>query len=187
MTAELPLTDASTEALAAGNAEFTVDAYRGPEDDAGLLKVNAAAFSALPDQGSWTQTDLDARLSAPWFDPHDLLVLRSPEGIIGFHWTKVHQPGEVGLPGSAAGSTTPVGEVYVLALDPSVQGRGLARLLLSAGAAHLADRGCRQVMLYVDDTNTVARKLYLREGFRDERLDMLYRRIAVPSQITDAT
>lgn len=155
--------------------EYSIEAYRGPQDDAGLLAVNAAAFSALPDQGSWTQSDLASRMAAPWFDPGDLLVLRRGEQIVGFHWTKVHSPGEVGLPGSAAGSDTPTGEVYVLALDPQVQGRGLARMLLAAGLAHLSSRGCAQVMLYVDDTNTVARRLYLREGFRDERLDMLYR------------
>lgn len=187
MTAELPEgaapRDLSPQAPGGANegGEFTIDTYRGPGDDAGLLAVNAAAFGALPDQGSWTQADLGARMSASWFDPEDLLILRSGDRIVGFHWTKVHQPGEVGLPGSAAGSTTPMGEVYVLALDPSVQGRGLARLLLAAGLAHLVDRGCRQVMLYVDDTNTVARRLYLREGFRDERLDMLYRRLNAPS------
>lgn len=159
------------------SGEFAIDAYRGPQDDAGLLAVNAAAFASLPDQGSWSQEDLAARMSAPWFDPGDLLVLRQGERIVGFHWTKLHQPGEVGLPASAAGATSPMGEVYVLALDPQVQGRGLAGILLGAGLAHLRARGCDRAMLYVDDTNTVARRLYLREGFRDERLDMLYRQI----------
>lgn len=181
MTAELPAPPEDAQAAPAvaswadDSGEYTIDTYRGPADDSGLLAVNAAAFAHLPDQGSWTQSDLEARMSAPWFDPEDLLVLRSGENIVGFHWTKVHHPGEVGLPGSAAGSSTPMGEVYVLALAPSVQGKGLARVLLARGLAQLAARGCRQVMLYVDDTNTVARRLYLREGFRDERLDMLYR------------
>lgn len=158
-------------------AEFALDTYQGTNDDEGLLAVNAAAFGSLPDQGLWTQADLAARMSAPWFEPADLRVLRRADRIVGFHWTKVHPPGGVGLPASAFGSTTPMGEVYVLALDPQVHGRGLARVLLADGLAHLAQRGCRQVMLYVDDTNTVARRLYLREGFRDERLDMLYRHV----------
>lgn len=169
--------DTSRDIWSDATGEYRIDAYRGPADDAGLLAVNAAAFAALPDQGSWTQADLAARMSAAWFDPDDLLVLRQGESIVGFHWTKVHAPGEAGLPASAAGAAAPTGEVYVIALAPQVQGRGLARVLLAAGMRHLARRGCCQVMLYVDDTNTVARRLYLREGFRDERLDMLYRRI----------
>lgn len=165
--------------------DYTIDTYRGHQDDAGLLAVNAAAFGALPDQGSWTQEDLDARLSAPWFQPADLLVLRHADRIVGFHWTKVHPPGSAGLP--AGDTASPVGEVYVLALDPQFQGRGIAGRLLQAGLAHLRDRGCGQVMLYVDDTNTAARRLYLRQGFRDERLDMLYRRPEPDSGIESAS
>ena len=155
---------------------LTIGPYRGPADDEGILAVNAAAFGALPDQGSWTQEDLDARFAAEWFDPADLLVMRDQQQqIVGFHWTKVHQPGSIGFPTPRPAGASPVGEVYVLALDPRVQGRGWARPLLRAGLEHLRQRGCREVILYVDDSNVGARRLYLREGFRDDRLDILYR------------
>ena len=162
-----------------GDAPYIITTYRGPEDDAGLLAVNAAAFEALADQGSWTQSDLDARFASSWFDPTDLLVMRDAEGVIvGFHWTKVHQLGGLGFPTPRSAGQSPLGEVYVLALDPRVQGGGLARPLLRAGLAHLAERGCQEVILYVDDSNVAARRLYLREGFRDDRLDILYRVVA---------
>lgn len=167
---------AATASAESSGSLYTITTYAGAQDDAGILAVNAAAFKALPDQGSWTQEDLEARFSSAWFDPDDLLVLRDEDAVIvGFHWTKVHQPGSLGFPTPRPAGQSPVGEVYVLALDPRVQGRGWARPLLHAGLEQLAERGCREAILYVDDSNVAARRLYLREGFRDDRLDILYR------------
>jgi mycothiol synthase len=145
--------------------------YAGPADDRALLAVNAAAFVDLPDQGGWTGADLAARTGAPWFRADDLLLLvdpraeagaRVPDGrLAGFHWTKVHPDG--------------AGEVYVVGLDPVYQGRGLGAPLTAAGLAHLAGRGCRQVGLFVDDTNAAALALYRRLGFTTARQDVLYR------------
>lgn len=143
------------------SAGVTITGYRGPEDDAGLLAVNAAAFADLPDQGSWTSADVQARVSADWFDPAGLFLARTDAGeIVGFHWTKQHSP--------------TVGEIYVLACDPAWQGRGLGRALIDIGLAHLAARGVRRALLYVDGANTVARSAYAATGFRDSRRDVLY-------------
>lgn len=131
-------------------------------DVLGLLAVNAAAFTELVDQGSWGLEDVAARQSAPWYDPEDVILLEQVSDIVGFHWTKVY-PDKV------------TGEVYVLALDPRVQGIGLAGPLLDRGLLHLARRGCRRVLLYVDEGNESARRLYSTHGFIDERLDILYR------------
>lgn len=141
---------------------FRLRTFAEEVDTDALLAVNAAAFVDLPDQGSWGLEDIAARKSAQWYDPADVILLEDPDGVVGFHWTKVYPDGDTG-------------EVYVLALDPRVQGRGLAGPLLERGLSHLAQRGCRRVLLYVDEDNRGARRLYRAHGFVDERRDVLYR------------
>lgn len=141
---------------------FRMRTFLEDSDTDALLAINAAAFIDLPDQGSWGPDDVAARKSAKWYDPQDVILLENPDGVVGFHWTKVY-PDAV------------TGEVYVLALDPRVQGRGLAGPLLEEGLLHLARRGCQRVLLYVDGDNESARRLYRAHGFTDERVDILYR------------
>ncbi len=87
--------------------------YRGPRTTRRLLRVNAAAFAWHPEQGGWTQCDVDERRAEAWFDPDGSVprVRRPPTPIVllGFHWTKVHAPETW---------TTPLGEVYVVGIDP---------------------------------------------------------------------
>lgn len=71
----------------------------------------------------------------------------------GFHWTKVADP-ETGL-----------GEVYVVAVAPEGQGRGLGKLLTAVGIHYLAERGLREVELYVEGDNTAALRTYAGTGF----------------------
>ncbi len=118
----------------------------GRDEDA-WVRVNARAFADHPEQGRWTRADLDRREREPWFDPGGLLPRRARRRACGFHWTKVH-PAEEG-----AG---PVGEVYVVGVDPAAQGLGLGRVLTLAGLRHLQDLGLHAVMLYVDESNTSA-------------------------------
>ncbi|MCB9411646.1 MAG: mycothiol synthase [Actinobacteria bacterium] len=148
---------------------FRLRHYAGSSDDAALLRVNRAAFADLPDQGGWSPADLTSRISADWFRAEDLLLLidADTDALAGFHWTKVHPGGDC--------------EVYVVALDPEYQGRGLAAELTRAGLRHLADLGCSDVMLYVDSTNTRALKVYRRLGFTEDREDILYVTQPVPA------
>jgi mycothiol synthase len=71
--------------------------------------------------------------------------------LLGFHWTKVHPDG--------------AGEVYVLGVAPAAQGLRLGAGLLAIGLRHLRERGCPFVLLYVDDANAAAVRLYERFGF----------------------
>jgi len=73
--------------------------------------------------------------------------------IAAYCWTKVHTD-----------EVPPVGEVYVIAVDPQYHGRGLGRALTLAGYEHLADAGLTRAMLYVDADNTPAVTLYLDLG-----------------------
>ncbi|CAM2924412.1 mycothiol synthase [Prescottella defluvii] len=155
----------------------TLRTYRGPEDDAELLRVNAAAFAWHPEQGGWTQRDVDERRAEPWFDPAGLFLAfpsgddaGDPDRLLGFHWTKVHAP-ENGSPA--------LGEVYVVGIDPDAQGRGLGRVLTLAGLRYLRDRGLETVLLYVEGDNTAALHTYERLGFERFHVDVAY---ATPSR-----
>jgi mycothiol synthase len=137
----------------------------GQDEDA-WVRVNAAAFASHPEQGAWTAADLRAREAEAWFDASGFLVAERDGAMIGFHWTKVHGDG--------------LGEVYVLGIDPAAQGLKLGGALLVQGLRRLADRGCPAALLYVDDDNTAAMRLYERLGFEHYDTDIQWRR-AVPT------
>lgn len=137
-------------------AHVALRAFQPGADDAAWLELNARAFADHPEQGRWTVEDLRLRMAEPWFDAAGFLlaVERSTGRPLGFHWTKVHD--------TPAG---PIGEIYVLGVDPAAHGQGLGAALAVAGLRHLRDRGLRQVMLYVTESNTAAVSLYRRLGF----------------------
>jgi len=144
--------------------------YQGPNDDSELLRVNAAAFEWHPEQGRWTDVDVAERRAEPWFDPKGLFLAfdaADPDVLLGFHWTKVHP---------ATDAEDALGEVYVVGIDPSAQGRGLGRLLTLAGLHHLRDRGLHTVLLYVEGDNTAALNTYGKLGFERFHVDVAYAR-----------
>lgn len=142
-------------------AGVNVRAFEPGRDDAAWLAVNAAAFATHPEQGRWTQQDLQARIGEPWFDASGFLLGERNGELLGYHWTKVHPDG--------------TGEVYVLGIAPAAQGSGLGNALLVRGLRHLAGRGCRTVLLYVDGDNPGAIRLYERAGFTAYDLDVQWR------------
>jgi mycothiol synthase len=139
--------------------------FRPGEDDDAWLAVNNRAFAWHPDQGGWTRADLQARLAEPWFDPDGFLVHEEDGRLAGFCWTKVH-----------AQERPPLGEIFVIAVDPDFAGRGLGRGLVLAGLDHLAGRGLRDAILYVESTNAPARRLYDNLGFAVLAADRWWRR-----------
>ena len=97
-----------------------------------------------------------------WFDPDGFLLAVQDSNLIGYHWTKIHRDG--------------LGEVYVLGVAPASQGMGLGKSLLYAGLEHL---GQREILLYVDESNASARRLYAQAGFTDYDLDVQLRAVVV--------
>lgn len=122
-----------------------------PGDEAEIVRVNAAAFAHHPEQGSLTLAGLQERMAEPWFEPDGLIEAwdRSNGDLLGFHWTKRH--------------SAESGEVYVVGIDPSAQGRGLGKVLTALGLVHLSDTA--EVHLYVESDNAPAVRLYEGLGF----------------------
>jgi len=157
--------DADEDALS-----IAIRSCDGSEDDiAGVVAVLAAAYHGTAEAG-WDRAQFDQHAAAEWFDSRDLLVaIRTSdsgdgqvgeEQVVGVHWTKRR--------------SATVGEVYNLAVDPEVAGRGLGRRLLFAGISHLQHRGCDAVMLWVDLSNQPAVRLYEDAGFGLLATDVRY-------------
>ena len=154
-------------------ADVGVAPFRPGRDEAAWLRVNARAFAAHPEQGRMTAEDLRLREQEPWFDPAGFLLAWRGEPdsggeLLGFHWTKVHPPGDAG--------PEAVGEVYVLGVDPGAQGLSVGRALTDLGLAHLRGRGLGEVLLYVEEDNLPAVRLYEGRGFRRFSVDVSWRR-----------
>ncbi len=136
-------------------------------DEREFLRVNNAAFDWHPEQGGWDLDQVKLREAEPWFDPKGfLLAVDADDRLLGFHWTKVH--------GDGGHSHEPIGEVYVLGVDPSARGMHLGAALTLAGLRHLRDRGLRQVMLYVEGDNDAAVRVYSDLGFTHWDTDISY-------------
>ncbi len=137
--------------------------FRPGEDEELWLEVNNRAFRAHPEQGSWDLGTIAERESQPWFDAEGFLLYELDGKLAGFCWTKIQEEeGEM------------MGEIYVIAVNPDFQGRGLGKQLVVAGLEYLDRAGMPTAMLYVDRDNREARALYFALGFSDDHLDRAY-------------
>jgi mycothiol synthase len=138
--------------------------FRPGEDEQRWLEVNNRAFEWHPEQGGWDSATLGERLREPWFDPEGFLLHERDGRLAGFCWMKVHPDHH-----------PPLGELYVVAVDPDFQGLGLGRALVVAGLHWLqSQRGLDATMLYVDAAHQRAVGLYQSLGFSVDHLDRAY-------------
>lgn len=143
-------------------AGVTLRAFIVGQDEEAWIACNARAFAHHPEQGGWTMADLHLREDEPWFDADGFFLAERDGGIVGFHWTKIHP------------TDPPIGEVYVVGVDPDAQSGGLGKALTLQGIAYLAGRGLADVLLYVDDDNPRAVALYEKLGFTRYDSDVTY-------------
>jgi mycothiol synthase len=178
----------ASEAQAAASAlppGFAARAFVPGRDEQAWLEVNAAAFAHHPEQGRLTLADLLEREQQPWFDPQGLVLvetLETPRRVVAFHWTKV-DPTER----SSVDPTQGAGEVYVVAVHPAYQGRGLGRPVTALGLAHLAGLGLPEVVLYVDADNTAAMRTYTGLGFGSMMVDVMYSHPGSPNTVRSSS
>jgi mycothiol synthase len=161
---------------------ITIRTFAVGRDEDAWTALNARAFAHHPEQGAWTREDLDLREREPWFDPDGFFLAEREGKLVGFHWTKVHgskdeagqDPAPGGGHGAAASAHEPIGEVYVVGVDPDERGTGLGRALTVVGVRYLREQGLSQVMLYVDESNTPAIRLYESLGFTHFGTDVMF-------------
>jgi mycothiol synthase len=140
-------------------------------DEQHWIETNNRAFADHPDQGGWGIEEVHLREAEPWFDPKGLFLAERDGRLVGFHWTKVH--------GGAIRNGhdhPPIGEVYIVGVDPSEQGRGLGPALTLLGLHHLQQQGLDSVLLYVDESNSPAIRVYERLGFTRWATDVCWSR-----------
>ena len=134
--------------------ELDTRAFRPRIDEDAWLEVNNRAFAWHPDQSGWTLDKLVAQQQESWFDPDGFLLHERDGRLAGFCWTKIH-----------ADERPPVGEIFVIAVDPDFHGQGLGRPLVLAGLHWLQAHDLRNAILYVEASNTPAVRLYEHLGF----------------------
>ncbi|MBW3646988.1 MAG: mycothiol synthase [Actinobacteria bacterium] len=151
-------------------------------DEQAWTRINNRAFADHPDQGGWGVEQVRLREGEPWFDPAGFFLAERDAQLVGFHWTKVHgghplhehPPHE--HPPHHHHDHPPIGEVYIVGVDPDEQGQGLGPALTLAGLHSLQERGLTEVLLYVDESNTAAVRVYERLDFRRHAVDVMYTR-----------
>lgn len=154
MTCDLPI---------ATTATLPTRGFEPGRDEDAWLSLNNRAFVGHGEQAGWNRETLRRRMDTPWFDPVALRILELDDEMAGFCWTKIHT------------ELQPVtGEIYVIAVDPRLHGRGLGREMTCAGLDWLTARGITRAMLFVDGTNQAARTLYRDLGFTTARRDRSY-------------
>jgi mycothiol synthase len=143
---------------------FTLCNFESHHDESAWLEQNNAAFANHPEQGAWQLEDLDERTHEPWFDPSGFLLLEKDGRIAASCWTKVHEL-----------HPDRFGEIYVISVHPDYQRHHLGRVMVTQGLNVLYRKGVSNAVLFVDESNESARKLYDSLGFRLEREDRLVR------------
>jgi len=161
-------------------------------DEQAWTRINNRAFADHPDQGGWGVEQVRLREGEPWFDPAGFFLAERDGRLVGFHWTKVHG-GHVAHehfeddvaahehpphrhPAHEHHDHPPIGEVYIVGVDPDEQGQGLGPALTVAGLHSLRERGLSDVLLYVDESNAAAVRVYERLGFTRHAVDVMYSR-----------
>jgi mycothiol synthase len=163
MRVALPL-----DAVAQYPPGVVVRTFEPGRDERAWLEVNNRAFGNHPEQGGWVADTLARRMAEPWFDPSLLLLAFAGDTLAGSNWLKVHP---------TDGCEPPIGEIFVIGVDPGRHGQGLGRALALDGLARLAARGITIGMLFVDGANPGALALYRALGFTVHRTDRAYEQV----------
>lgn len=131
-------------------SKFDIDSHLG-----GWLAANKLAFANHPEQGSWTETSLRLRMKEEWFDGDGFQVVQNGDEIVAYVWTKV----------DSTNRAAKLGEIYIVGVIPQWQNRGLGKALTLSALNQLRYENLSSALLYVDESNQPAIKLYEDLGF----------------------
>ncbi|MCS7220462.1 MAG: GNAT family N-acetyltransferase [Anaerolineae bacterium] len=132
--------------------------YRGQEDAAAWIELDATAFSGHWGAAPLTMADVVAITSRPDFDPAGLWFAEISGKLIGQALARCSSREQTPI-------GTPIGRIEDVAVLPAYRGYGVGRALLLAAMNYLWERGCRVIELTVDTENAEARHLYDALGF----------------------
>jgi mycothiol synthase len=136
--------------------EHTIRTFNPAQDKDPWLALNNKIFTNHPDQGAWALEDLENRMAENWFDPEGFILAVKGDEIVGFVWTKIHHDFV---------NQEPVGELYVVGVDPDYSHQGIGRAVSVAAINYLVEKGLKHSMLYVDADNERGLALYTSLGF----------------------
>ena len=136
--------------------EFTIRTFNPAADKDLWLALNNKIFTNHPDQGNWALADLENRMAETWFDAEGFFLAVKGNEIVGFVWTKIHQD---------LVNQDPVGELYVVGVDPNHAHQGIGRAVSVTAINYLITKGLKRSMLYVDADNEKGLALYTSLGF----------------------
>ena len=158
------------------NPNISIRSFLPGIDNQSWLELNNRAFKNHPEQSNWSERDLDIRIKEGWFDPSGFLIAEINKELAGFCWTKVHGGhSHKHAENEPVHDHDPIGEIYIMGVDPAFQGKGIGRAVTIAGLKYLRYQGIFSAMLYVDELNSSAIKLYKLLGFKEWGRDVLYR------------
>lgn len=155
--------------------ESTLRSFELGKDEDEWLALNNRAFTDHPDQGNWKRRDLEIRMKESWFDPKGMILAIEDGKIKGFCWVKIHG-GVKAHHQDHHHDHDPIGEIYVMGVDPTSKRKGIGRAVTLAGLHFMQDQGIFSAMLYVDASNKSALSLYRSLGFTEWGRDVLYRK-----------
>jgi mycothiol synthase len=157
-------------------SEYPIRTFIPDFDNQAFLLLNNKVFANYPDQGGWSEDNLKVRLNESWFDEKGFFIAEDKGELIGFCWTKIHGAHTHSHEGNEADhGHEAIGEIYVLAVDPSYKGQGIGKDLTTTGLNYLKYQGLSSAMLYVGVENKAALNLYTSLGFSDFGSDVMYR------------
>ena len=129
---------------------------------------------------------MEIRKQEDWFDPQGFFIAEADQKMSGFCWVKIHGGKAHSHAHSHSNSESqdptdlhghdPIGEIYVMGVDPVFHGRGIGRAVVLAGLRYMRNKGIFSAMLYVEADNRDAIKLYTKVGFTEWGRDILYRK-----------
>ena len=146
-----------------------------------FLKIQNRSFSWHPEEADMDPADFAQRRQEPWFDPNGLLLYEQNGHLAGFCWTKVHnKPSASPLKKIyrrflKTHPQEPIGEIYMVGIDPDFQGQKLGEPMTRAGFDYLARQNIKKGMLFVESDNDAAIRVYERLGMQVHAINRAYK------------